>query len=234
MIIGLCNSIFPTKTENHTNPAAGNMVYNEILKREIPKGWEVKTLKSLCKFSNGINYDKTIQGNKQYRIVNVRNISSSSILINSQTLDVISLPAKQADNYLIEEDCILIARSGTPGATRIINKTDNCIYCGFIIKCLPNNTDQRLYLTFILKRYEGTSLTQTGGSILKNVSQETLKTIHICIPPKNIIESFNDVTMSMITIIQGNMEQSNALIKQRNELLPLLMNGQVNFDLSAD
>ena len=88
------------------------MVYNELLKREIPEGWEVKSLGEVCNFRNGINYDKKVIGNKSYKIVNVRNISASSLFLNQNEFDIISLKSNQADNYLVSEKSILIARSG--------------------------------------------------------------------------------------------------------------------------
>ena len=209
------------------------MVHSSQLKCSIPQDWEVVKLGSLCDFSNGINYDKNIEGDTIYRIVNVRNISSSTIIIDSHDLDAICLPSRQADNYLINNQSILIARSGTPGATRIIEDADNCIFCGFIIKCTPHTSFHRLHLTFLLKQYEGTSLTQTGGSILKNVSQETLKAIWVCLPPKEVLNRFNEIVNPLLAAINTNMKQSSSLIKQRDELLPLLMYGQVNSDLSA-
>ena len=224
---------FPNENGKPYKSHGGQMAYYSQLKRVIPQGWDVVKLGTLCDFSNGINYDKSVEGDTQYKIVNVRNISSSKTIIDSMDLDVICLPSKQADNYLIDSQCILIARSGTPGATRIIENVSNCIYCGFIIKCTPHTAAHRLYLTFLLKQYEGTSLTQTGGSILKNVSQETLKAIWVCVPPKDLISNFNQIVLPLIEEIHKNMVQSNTLIKQRNDLLPLLMNGQVNSDLSA-
>ena len=209
------------------------MEWNAQLKREIPQGWIVKKLGDICKFNNGINYDKDVYGDKTYRIINVRNISSSSLIINEQDLDEINLPSNLAENFLIDNNSILIARSGTPGATRIIENATSCIYCGFIIKCMPCANIYRLYLTYMLKQYEGTTLTQTGGSILQNVSQETLKSIKLYIPTDTILMEFNNLLNPLIAKIHNNMNQINALIKQRDEILPLLMNGQVNSDLSA-
>ena len=56
--------------------AGGAMLWNEKLKRYIPSGWDVKPLGELCSFRNGINYNKSAAGDKTYRIINVRNISS--------------------------------------------------------------------------------------------------------------------------------------------------------------
>lgn len=70
---------FPDEKGKPYKSSGGKMVYNELLKREIPVGWEVKRLGEVCDFRNGINYDKNEIGNKSYKIVNVRNISAEKI-----------------------------------------------------------------------------------------------------------------------------------------------------------
>ncbi len=210
--------------------SGGKMVWNEKLKREIPEGWEVKKMEELLVFSNGINYDKNIEGDKQYRIINVRNITSSSIFINKETLDVINLPSKQADNYLVGEDDIIIARSGTPGSTRLIMSPSGIIYCGFIIKGTPKEKDNKYILMYYLKQLEGTQATKTGGSILQNVSQDTLKSLLIIVPPKDIVVSFNNHEKELFNGINACVESTNYLTNLRDSLLPMLMNGQVTIE----
>ena len=220
---------FPNEDGKPYKSSGGKMVWNEELKREIPEGWEIHNISNLCTLGNGINYDKKVTGDKTYKIVNVRDISASSLLINKQDMNEITLPKELANKYLVNKGDILIARSGTPGAVRLVLDTDNVIYCGFIIHCLPNDLEDRFYLTFTLKLYEGTSATKTGGSILQNVSQDTLKSLTIPLPSKNILSSFNIKIKPLIDRMQLCIEENNQLASLRDFLLPLLMNGQVTF-----
>ena len=221
---------FPDENGEPYKSSGGKMVWNEKLKREIPEGWDVKELDDLLDFSNGINYEKNIAGDKKYRIINVRNITSSSIFINKEDLDTIMLPSKQANNFLINEDDIIIARSGTPGSTRLIKNPIDIIYCGFIIKGSPQDKDNKFILMYFLKQLEGTQATKTGGSILQNVSQDTLKALLMIIPPKNLVISFNQCMDKIFESLNYNMETTNHLIHLRNSLLPMLMNGQVEIE----
>lgn len=220
---------FPNEDGKPYKSSGGKMVWNDELKREIPEGWEIHNISNLCTLGNGINYDKKVTGDKTYKIVNVRDISASSLLINKQDMNEITLPNELANKYLVNKGDILIARSGTPGAVRLVLDTDNVIYCGFIIHCLPNDLEDRFYLTFTLKLYEGTSATKTGGSILQNVSQDTLKSLTIPLPSKNILSSFNIKIKPLIDRMQLCIEENNQLVSLRDFLLPLLMNGQVTF-----
>ena len=206
------------------------MVYNPTLKREIPAGWEVKGLGDVLTFSNGINYEKGIEGDKEYKIINVRNITSSSVYINKSELDTISLPSKQAGNYLIEENDIIIARSGTPGSTRLIDNPIDVIYCGFIIKGSPIDSAYKYYVTFFLKQLEGTQATKTGGSILQNVSQETLKSLNLVLPGKHLFTTFNEKTKALFTLLNKKQDENNELTHLRDSLLQMLMNGQVTVE----
>lgn len=218
---------FPNEEGKPYKSSGGKMVWNEELKREIPEGWEARTLDTLCTFGNGINYDKDCIGDKEYKIVNVRNITASSLLINSCDLDHITLLSKQADKYIVSDNDILIARSGTPGAVRLLLDNENTIYCGFIIHCLPINSEHRLYLTYAIKQFEGSAATTTGGSILQNVSQDTLKSLNIIAPPIDIIKKFNKTITIYIDRMQQLIKENQQLTSLRDFLLPLLMNGQV-------
>lgn len=221
---------FPNEEGKPYKSSGGKMVWNEELKREIPEGWEVTYLSELCDFNNGINYDKDELGDKNYSIINVRNITSSTLLLDKSDFDIINLKSSQADKYLVEKDDILIARSGTPGAVRLLESDiENIIYCGFIIRCKPLNPVQRYYLAYSLKLLEGSNATKTGGSIMQNVSQDTLKQINICIPDDDVIEKYNNSISVILSKMQNVIEENRELTSLRDFLLPLLMNGQVGF-----
>ena len=219
---------FPDENGKPYKSSGGKMVWNEELKREIPDGWEVNSLSEICDLSNGINYDKNEPGNKEYKIVNVRNITASSLLLNEEDFDRITLKSSLGDKYLIHDNDILIARSGTPGAIRLLEKVnDNTIYCGFIIRCSLYDKALRNYICYYLKMFEGTNATKTGGSILQNVSQETLNMIKIPMPKSDLIASFNKSTAPIIKNMQNSINENQELASLRDFLLPMLMNGQV-------
>ena len=222
---------FPNEEGRPYKSSGGAMVWNEKLKRKIPSCFEVVKMRNLCNFRNGINYSKDEIGNN-YQIVNVRNISSSRILLDGEDFDVITVPTSKAENYVLKPEDVIIARSGCPGSTRLLLLPANTLFCGFIICCSPYNSSMRNYLTYCLKQLEGTNATTSGGSILQNVSQDTLKGLHIIVPEKQIIDKFNKTIELIFARMLNCLKESKTLTKQRDELLPLLMNGQatVNSD----
>lgn len=92
----------------------------------------------------------------------------------------------------------------------------------------------RNYLTYCLKQLEGTKATTSGGSILQNVSQDTLKGLHIVVPTELIVKRFNEIIDLIFARMLNCLIENKTLTKQRDELLPLLMNGQasLNYHLS--
>ena len=222
---------FPNTKNFPYKATGGSMMRNEKIKRNIPGNWELKSLGEICSFRNGINYEKDIEGDKTYHIINVRNISSSSIILNENELDEICLPKQQGDKYCVSSDSIIVARSGIPGATRIIyNPRANTIFCGFIICCTPVDQIMQYYLTLYLKQLEGSSATKTGGSILQNVSQDTLSNLLVPIPPQSIIDTFNQLVSKYFECINENLQEINRLSELRDWILPMLMNGQATID----
>lgn len=223
---------FPNENGKPYKSSGGKMVWNEALHREIPQGWEVKPFSFLCSMMNGINYNKNETGDKEYHIVNVRNITASNLLMDENDFDTIVLKSSSADRYAIHKENILIARSGTPGAVRLVqNPASNTIFSGFIIQCTPRDSVNRFYLTYAMKMLEGTSATKTGGSILQNVSQDTLGRVAICVPSKDIVEKFNNSILKMYSAMQNVIEENYQLVSLRDFLLPMLMNGQIKIEV---
>lgn len=209
--------------------SGGKMVYNEELKREVPEGWEVKTLGDLGNFKNGVNYDPSKPGKIACPIINVRNISASSYFLKNEDLDVIYLKDSDVRKYSVHNGSIIIARSGIPGATRLISNFEkNTLYCGFAIHYELLDLNKKIPIFFYLKSLEQMISNGSGGTILKNVNQATLNELKISLPKnQSIITGFNNIInpkFKKINLIQKENQQLSSL---RDWLLPMLMNGQV-------
>ncbi|MCQ2106514.1 MAG: restriction endonuclease subunit S [Fibrobacter sp.] len=221
---------FPDENGRPYKTSGGPMVYNETLNREIPEGWEVAGFSDFGTFKNGINYDKEEIGDQTVKIVNVRNISESTTYFNIEDLDDITLKTECLEKFITTSNDILLARSGSPGATRLLPKTEKkVIYCGFIIRYQLNENDleKQLYLFHVLKNYEQITAVQSAGSILKNISQDTLNALTVLNPNLEVLRAFNEKISPIYALLRKNLNELNKLTALRDKLLPLLMNGQV-------
>ena len=69
---------------------------------------------------------------------------------------------------------------------------------------------------------------QSGGTILKNVSQDTLKPVNVILPEDDkMIESFNEKINVLFEKIDVLSIESHKLHYLLDYLTPLLVNGQV-------
>jgi type I restriction enzyme S subunit len=222
---------FPDQNGKPYKSSGGKMVWSEELKREIPEGWEVKSLDSFGQFKNGINYNSETCGDSIANIINVRDISNSSWFIEPHQLDNLSLEKKEVEKYQITENDILIARSGIPGAVRLIaNYKENTIFCGFIIRFLVEKLLYKKYLFFFLKDLEKSTTAKSAGTIMKNVNQDTLKRIHTVLPDQDTLKNFNRIAAPIFKKTNEITEKNQKLAELRDFLLPMLMNGQVRVD----
>lgn len=219
---------FPNPDGKPYKSSGGKMVYSEVLKREIPEGWEVKKLGEIGNFKNGVNYDPSNPGEIPCPIINVRNISNSSYFIKNEDLDIIYLNNNNVRKYSVNENSIIVARSGIPGATRLISDyAPNTLYCGFAIHYEIYNTDLRNLTFFLLKSLEEMIKDGSGGTIMKNVNQGVLNEVNLLVPNKATISSFNKSINSIFGKINNLEKQNQELSSLRDWLLPMLMNGQV-------
>lgn len=219
---------FPDKNGHPYKTSGGQMVYNELLKREIPAGWEVKRLNDFGEFKNGINYDPEEIGDTKVKIINVRNITESTVFFSPEKFDELLLKAKDIQKYLTDDNDIFIARSGTPGATRLLPPDQkNTIFCGFIIRFKVFEKIKKNFLFFSIKQFENQTNTQAAGTILKNVSQDTLKDIYLFEPPAYVLQTFNSEISTIFNLQLKTKNENEELTKLRDYLLPLLMNGQI-------
>lgn len=126
--------------------------------------------------ARNINYEnerlsKVYGGN--YAFVKTYQDAIEAYPADKSDMDDIVLKAEMADKYLLLESDILIARSGIPGAIRILEDScENTICCGFIIRLSLETDLYRKYLIYKLKDYEDTTATSSGGTIPPAITYE--------------------------------------------------------------
>lgn len=220
---------FPNENGKPYKTSGGRMVWNQELKREIPEGWEVCRLGDIGNFKNGVNYDPSNPGDIACPIINVRNISSSSYFLKNEDLDIIYLRKSDVKKYSVHNGSIIIARSGIPGATRLIaDIAENTLYCGFAIHYELENLDFKIPIFFYLKSIEYQIQNGSGGTIMKNVNQATLNALSVCLPKdKSLLTGFNNLIQPIFDKISLIQIENQKLAELRDWLLPMLINGQV-------
>ena len=234
---------FPDENGNPYKSSGGKMVYNAELKREIPEGWEVKTLAKWIKNDKSGDWGKeTEEGNYQLKVSCVRGADLNGLNGNGELKPPTRFILENNSNKLLENlDLIVEISGGSPtqstGRLAFINEETlqrfpNPLICSNFCKALTLKEEKylynfvyqwhRIYDNGVLFGWEG----KTSG--IKNLLFESFVTNHKEVYPKaEIVEKFYDFAKPIHAQKQKNLIQNQQLSELRDWLLPMLMNGQV-------
>ena len=228
---------FPNEDGKPYKSSGGAMVWNEKLKREIPTSFDVKSLSEIIEVKDGTHDSPKPQDNG-YFLLTSKHLTergldyASAYKISKEDYESINKRSK------VDTNDILFSMIGTIGNSYFVEETN----INFAIKnmALFKTSAKRWFSEYLYlylsscdyKHYEGNSL---SGSIQKFVSLRTLRDMPI-LYHEDIIKVFAKEVRNIITMMVNLRKENIELTKQRDELLPLLMNGQatVNYHLSDD
>ncbi|WP_312422282.1 restriction endonuclease subunit S [Epilithonimonas sp.] len=225
---------FPNEEAKPYKSSGGKMVYNETLKREIPEGWEVKSLGELVKTINtGLNprdHFKLGEGENFY--VTIKNIEYGRIILDNSCdrISNNSLYRIQKRSNLEKGD-ILFTSIEPVGKTYLLQENPtNWNINESVFSFKPNYkyvTSEFLFM--LLSSYEIRMKCKNAatGSIHKGIRITPLKNFQIPLPPLKLITDFNSILKEILFKINNNQKQNQELSALRDWLLPMLMNGQV-------
>ena len=218
---------FPNEEGKPYKSSGGAMVYNEKLKRKIPQGWSNGVLSDVANITMGQSPDGSsynedgegiifYQGSTDFglRFPNIRQYTTS--------------PSRYAN-----KGDILMSVRAPVGALNIANN-DCCIGRG--LSALSSKIGSMTHLYYLMNdfrlKFEGMN---SAGTTFGSITKDELFSLPVIIPTKSVISEFEQVCEPIFDKQMIIGEEINALTKQRDELLPLLMNGQatVNYHLSA-
>ena len=214
--------------------SGGEMVWNKKLKREIPKGWNISLIKDFATtYSGGTPKSTNIEYYNNGEIAWINSGELNSPIITKTTNYITKCGLENSSAKLYPSNSILVAMYGaTAGKVSLLTfeACSNQAVCGII----PTIENMLYYVYFHISSLYSHFITLSTGSARDNISQNTIKNILLPIPTRNILKLFDEKIGSIYQMIVNNYQQIDSLAMQRDELLPLLMNGQVsvNSDLS--
>ena len=205
---------FPDENGRPYKSSGGKMVWNERLKREIPEGWECKTIGEFAIVRRGSTITKA--QTKQGDIKVVAAATNYSFLHNESNRS---------------EFCITISSSGANAG--FVNFWREPIYASDCSSVQGNSLVETLLCYYCLQHYQELLFNQQIGAAQPHVYPEHISKLYIVVPPIDVLRKI-EILFIATNNKQGKVEtEIESLTKQRDELLPLLMNGQVNCDLSV-
>ena len=216
---------FPDENGKPYKTSGGKMVYNDILKREIPEGWEVKKLGEVIeKISNNIL--PTEYQNLNYLPIDF--LPKRQFYYDKYDL------RENALSSLIkfDEDDILLGAMRVY-FHRVCNAIEDGISRNTIFVLRPFEKENKNYCLFLLdeeKTIQFANDNSTGSSIPYAKWDNGLANYQLVLPKKNILSLFNLKINPIIKKLKINSKQIQHLRSLRDWLLPMLMNGQISVE----
>ena len=127
-----------------------------------------------------------------------------------------------------------MTNSATPGLPKFIQERC-CVHDGWLV-LTEYKDEMKYYLYYVLDNMRKALERMASGSIFKNLRTDYLQNYFVLVPPKELLRRYSEIVEPIMQEALQLSFENESLIKQRDELLPLLMNGQVslNSDLSHD
>ena len=134
------------------------------------------------------------------------------------------------DKATIEEHSITVAARGTIGYCE--RRLKPFVPIIRLLAITPKDEGAYIYLHQVFKGMKF----KKNGSVQQQLTVPEISFIEIPYPNSSVLSEYNKVASPIVEMIERNISENESLTKQRDELLPLLMNGQasVNYHLSVD
>ena len=222
---------FPNEEGKPYKSSGGAMVYNEKLKREIPKGWHCGTLLDIAEYTNGLACQKyrPIDNNK-LPVIKIKEMH------DGLSADTEWVRADIPDDVKVFDGDVLFSWSASLEV--ILWAYGNGGLNQHIFKVTSKNGYPRSFYFYQLIHYVGVfkQMAEARKTTMGHITQDHLRQSTIALPPNvDIANKLEEKLCPIFDEIVKNNQEIMALTKQRDELLPLLMNGQasVNYHLSV-
>jgi restriction endonuclease S subunit len=235
---------FPNEEGKPYKSSGGKMVWNKKIKREIPEDWKEVTLNAFIDKNKAGDWGYDTPKDGTIKVGCVRGAD----IIKLNDVPTRYITSKHSDRLLEDGDIVIEISGGSPVQATgrvalitngVIGRNGGALVCSNF--CQSFNMKKREFSEYFYylwrNLYDNGNMFNFEGktSGIKNFQTDVFLANHWFEVPKQLIETFHTIVAQYHLMIDQNIIENNNLIKQRDELLPLLMNGQVsvNSDLSV-
>ena len=197
---------FPNDEGKPYKSSGGEMVWNEKIKREIPIGWDNCTLKDFLTIKNGRDHKYLSEG--LYPVYG----SGGEM--------------RRVNEYLYKGESVLMPRKGTLNNIMYVDESfwtvDTMFYSEMkVLNCAK-------YIFFAIKDIDFTRW--DSGTGVPSMTASTLYNLPMIKPNIDLLKRFDKAITPIFYKMKQIRVEYEVLTKQRDELLPLLMNGQITIE----
>ena len=224
---------FPDENGKPYKSSGNRMVWNNTLKRDIPDMWHCGNLFEIAKFTNGLACQKfhPKAGEKALSVIKIREMRDGFTADTEKVTPNIPNSVKVSNGDILFSWSasleVMLWAFGDGGLNQ------------HIFKVTSANDFPKSFYYFQLLNYVDVfkKMAEARKTTMGHITQDHLQQSTIAIPDDvSITKSFEEKVSPIFDLQVKLQEEIQQLTKQRDSLLPLLINGQVlvNYDLSHD
>ena len=209
---------FPNAEGKPYRSSGGEMVWNDQLKRKIPKGWSAGQLSDIANITmgqspSGDTYNENGSGTIFYQ----------GCTDFGTRFPVPRVYTSAPTRFAKAGDILMSVRA--PVGTLNIAMEDCCIGRG--LAALNSKFGSQLHLLYTLSGFKQLFDVMDGnGTTFGSITKDTLFEMKVVIPRRDQIKSFEEMVQPIEQKIRVAEQENRELTKLRDWLLPVLMNGQ--------
>lgn len=236
---------FPNEEGYPYKSSGGKMAWNEKLKREIPEGWNVVEFKDLIEANRGISYNSdTISGGG----IPMINLASFNIDGTYKHSGIKTYNGSYSEDKILKPFDLVMCNTQQTAidfSKDIIGKAflvpfifeGDVVSSHHVTTLTPKQKELKAYIAYLsnTKHFHKYVTGCCSGTNIMGINYMGLSQYKMEVPPLSILQQFESRIIQIEKRKGLIILENENLIKQRDELLPLLMNGQasVNYHLSA-
>jgi type I restriction enzyme S subunit len=198
---------------------------------DLPEGWEILELGSVCKLKNGFAFKSTEYQDEGVPVIRISDIMEG-VVTNKKSVRV--LPNIEFDSYQIEDNDILVAMSGaTTGKFGIYKSTDKAYQNQRVGKfqILDENRLNRRFLYYHLHALKRQIEKDAYGGAQPNISSAKIEAMSVTIPhlkeQEGIVEKIEELFSELDKGIENLKTAQQQLKVYRQAVLKWAFEGKL-------
>jgi type I restriction enzyme S subunit len=217
---------FPDVNGKPYKSSGGKMVYNDMLKLEIPDGWIDGTASDMFYFNPSLFLPK----NKIASYIDMNSLPLAGFMTKRPERKIFNGGVKFQNGDVAIARITPCLENGKTGLITLLEKDEVGFGSTEFIIVRGKSHALSGFAAYLgrsdsFRQFAISNMTGTSGR--KRIDAKVLETYSLAIPSKTILERFECTVESFFKQMTKNSKESEELTQLRDWLLPMLMNGQI-------
>ena len=191
----------------------------------IPEGWRVGKVRDLIDIQSGFAFKSdTFVPSGRYRLITIKAVQDGYLTTYGADYIDNPLPAKMPEYCKLALGDILLSLTGNVGRICIVDDV-NLLLNQRVAKLQPINVADRAFVYTLFRNmpFREQVVQLARGTAQLNLSPVETGELSLCIPSRNVLQQFADITMPLFEEILSNSLANKRLELIRDSVLPKFM-----------